>query len=294
MTHQPAATYRLQLHAGFPFAAAQEVLPYFARLGISDLYLSPIWTAVPGSVHGYDVTDHSQIHPELGGQEGFERLAARARELGLSLLLDFVPNHMGIAGGFNPYWEDVLKHGPQSPYAKFFDIDWRAGKLLLPTLGEMYGQVLESGQRRLTYAQGAFRLRYYERLFPLTPASYAALLLEAASGLSGEAREEVTSLAYRAEQLSGAGENYGRESRLLERHLQRLAEQPDILSALQAAAERLDASELDALLRRQHYRLSDWRLALGAGRTLAAVGDSRHHRLRFSGAGGRPFYSAAP
>lgn len=158
----------------------------------------------------------------------------------------------------------------------------------------MYGQVLESGQRRLTYAQGAFRLRYYERLFPLTPASYAALLLEAASGLSGEAREEVTSLAYRAEQLSGAGENYERESRLLERHLQRLAEQPDILSALQAAAERLDASEPDALLRRQHYRLSDWRLALGAGRTLAAVGDSRHHRLRFSGAGGRPFYSAAP
>lgn len=102
MTHQPAATYRLQLHAGFPFAAAQEVLPYFARLGISDLYLSPIWTAVPGSVHGYDVTDHSQIHPELGGQEGFERLAARARELGLSLLLDFVPNHMGIGAALTP------------------------------------------------------------------------------------------------------------------------------------------------------------------------------------------------
>ena len=179
----PRATYRLQLHADFPFRAAQKVLPYLARLGVSDVYLSPIWESAPGSTHGYDVTDHSRIDDDLGGEGAFRRFAARARELGLGVVVDFVPNHMGIQGGHNPYWEDVLRHGQASRYAHFFDISWRPlkraleGKVLLPVLGDQYGRVLERGELRLERDGGQFFLRYYDRRFPLSPRSLWALLV---------------------------------------------------------------------------------------------------------------------
>ncbi|UQX03636.1 malto-oligosyltrehalose synthase [Streptomyces sp. RerS4] len=136
----PTSTYRLQLHPGFPFAAAEAAVPYLASLGVSHLHLSPVLEAVPGSTHGYDVTDHSRVRDELGGEEGLRALAACARAHGLALVLDIVPNHMAVPTPLRlnrPLWE-VLREGPDSPYARWFDIDWRAGggQLLLPVLGE--------------------------------------------------------------------------------------------------------------------------------------------------------------
>ncbi|MGW8730319.1 malto-oligosyltrehalose synthase [Streptomyces sp. NPDC055808] len=160
---QPLATYRLQLQPGFPFAAAEKALPYLAGLGVSHVHLSPVLEAVPGSTHGYDVTDHAKVREELGGESGLRRLAARAREFGLGLILDIVPNHMSAAATHNrPLW-DVLRAGPASPYASWFDIDWEGGdgRVLLPVLAGPLGAELD----RLTVEGDV--LRHGEMRFPL-------------------------------------------------------------------------------------------------------------------------------
>ena len=147
----PRATYRIQFNHGFTFRDAAEIVPYLAELGVSDLYASPYLQARPGSMHGYDITNHEALHPEIGTEADHARLSALLREHGLGHLLDIVPNHMGIAGASNPWWMNVLENGPSSPYARFFDIDWNArspdlqGKVLLPVLGDQYGCVLEAG-----------------------------------------------------------------------------------------------------------------------------------------------------
>ncbi|MFJ7150734.1 malto-oligosyltrehalose synthase [Streptomyces sp. NPDC100445] len=141
----PTATYRLQLQPAFPFAAAAAAVPYLASLGVSHLHLSPVLEAVPGSAHGYDVTDPTRVREELGGEDGLRALARTAREHGLGLVADIVPNHMAMAPRYNlPLWE-VLREGPGSPYAPWFDIDWDAqgGRVLLPVLGGPVGSELE-------------------------------------------------------------------------------------------------------------------------------------------------------
>ena len=142
------ATARLQFHAGFTLDDAVPLVPYLKRLGITHLYASPILKARPGSTHGYDIVDHGQINPELGGEPALRRLHAALRGAGLGLILDIVPNHMGVGGADNPWWLDVLEWGPESNYAGWFDIDWESdrrylqGKLLVPFLGDQYGSVL--------------------------------------------------------------------------------------------------------------------------------------------------------
>ncbi|SEH80837.1 maltooligosyl trehalose synthase [Mycolicibacterium rutilum] len=135
----PLSTYRLQMRGdAFTFADAQKLLDYFAALGVSHLYLSPILTAAEGSTHGYDVTDPTTISPELGGRDGFEQLSRAARDKGLGLIVDIVPNHVGVEKPReNPWWWDVLKHGRSSAYASYFDIDWEldGGRVVLPVLG---------------------------------------------------------------------------------------------------------------------------------------------------------------
>ena len=132
----PRATYRLQFHKDFGFDDARRIVPYLAALGISHVYASPLTMARPGSTHGYDVIDFNRLNPELGDDAAFEALIAELRAHDMGLLLDFVPNHMGV-GSDNPWWLDVLEWGPLSPYATFFDIDWEAsargihGKLTL-------------------------------------------------------------------------------------------------------------------------------------------------------------------
>lgn len=282
-THLPRATYRLQLHRDFPFAAAQKALPYLARLGVTDVYLSPIWASTPGSTHGYDVTDHAAINPELGGMAGLRRLAARARDLGLSLIVDFVPNHMGIQGGHNPYWEDVLTHGQASRYAHFFDISWQPlkraleGKVMLPLLGDQYGRVLERGELKLEREGGRFFLRYWERRLPMSPRSLALLLSEVAPRLAqsvGEsARSELASIARSAASLPRSTspdltdeDRAGRaqEMEVMARRLDVLAEASGpVRSALDAvvAAYNADPARLDTLVSEQNYRLAFWKVA---------------------------------
>ncbi|WP_405805958.1 malto-oligosyltrehalose synthase [Streptomyces sp. NBC_01187] len=161
----PTATYRLQLQPGFPFAAAERAVPYLARLGVSHLHLSPVLRAVPGSTHGYDVTDHGTVREELGGERGLRALSATARAHGLGLVLDIVPNHMAVPEDLrlnHPLWE-LLREGPSSPWARWFDIDWAAGggRVLLPVLGERLHEALP----RMRVEAGT--LRYGEQVFPL-------------------------------------------------------------------------------------------------------------------------------
>ncbi|GAA2630382.1 malto-oligosyltrehalose synthase [Streptomyces axinellae] len=163
----PTATYRLQLQPRFPFAAAERAVPHLAELGVSHLHLSPVLTAVPGSTHGYDLTDHSTVREELGGERGLRALSATARAHGLGLVLDIVPNHMAVPDDLRlnrPLWE-LLREGPASPWAHWFDIDWAAGggRVLLPVLGEPLHDALPRMR-----VEGD-TLRYGELVFPLRP-----------------------------------------------------------------------------------------------------------------------------
>ncbi|WP_406282958.1 malto-oligosyltrehalose synthase [Streptomyces sp. NBC_00209] len=172
----PTATYRLQLQPEFPFRAAEDAVPYLASLGVSHLHLSPVLEAVPGSRHGYDVTDHGRVRAELGGEEGLRRLARTAREHGLGLVLDIVPNHMAADPVHNHALREVLREGPESPYARWFDIDWAAGdgRMLLPVLGgrigdemarmRVDGEVLRYGEQEFPLREGTARLPLPELL----------------------------------------------------------------------------------------------------------------------------------
>ncbi|KOV33637.1 malto-oligosyltrehalose synthase [Streptomyces sp. XY152] len=159
----PTATYRLQLQPGFPFGAAADAVPYVASLGVSHLHLSPVLEAVPGSRHGYDVVDHARVREELGGEEGLRELARTAREHGLGLVVDIVPNHMAMSPRHNRALWEVLRDGPASRHARWFDIDWEAqgGQVLLPVLGGPLGR--EAGHLR---TDGDV-LRYHDHAFPL-------------------------------------------------------------------------------------------------------------------------------
>ncbi len=171
----PRATYRVQLHAGFGFDDAAAIVPYLAKLGISHLYCSPYLQARGGSTHGYDVVDHARVNEELGGAEAHERLLDALRKHGMGHILDIVPNHMAINDSANAWWWDILKHGPHSLYASFFDIDWDPPedklrrKILVPILSDHYGRVLEAGEIRFGYARGEPVARYYEHTLPLAP-----------------------------------------------------------------------------------------------------------------------------
>jgi (1->4)-alpha-D-glucan 1-alpha-D-glucosylmutase len=178
----PVATYRLQFHAKFGFPQAVEIIDYLRDLGISDAYASPLFRAGEGSTHGYDVVDHTVVNPEFGGEGGFRQFAQALRDRDMGLLIDVVPNHMGIDDPNNRHWQDVLENGPGSPYASFFDIDWRPpkeelrNKVLLPFLGDQYGKALESQQLQVAYADGALFLKCYDRRFPLTLRSWPRVL----------------------------------------------------------------------------------------------------------------------
>ncbi|WP_342643693.1 malto-oligosyltrehalose synthase [Rhodoligotrophos ferricapiens] len=163
------ATYRLQFRNGFTFQSAAEIAPYLRRLGVSHVYASPVFAAQSGSTHGYDVTDCNVFDEALGGEAGFRALSAALKAEGLGLILDIVPNHMA-ASPENGWWYDVLKHGQDSRYARFFDIDWTRyeGRVLLPVLGEAYGTVLADGQLSIVNETGEAQIAYYDKRFPLS------------------------------------------------------------------------------------------------------------------------------
>jgi (1->4)-alpha-D-glucan 1-alpha-D-glucosylmutase len=170
----PRATYRVQLHGGFDFDDAAALVPYLVKLGVSHLYCSPYLQARAGSTHGYDIVDHARLNEELGGREGHERLLAALREQGMGHILDVVPNHMAINDSANAWWWDVLRNGPDSPYASFFDIDWdttveRNPRVLVPILSDHYERVLEAGEIQLGFANDEPVVRYHGYTLPLAP-----------------------------------------------------------------------------------------------------------------------------
>jgi (1->4)-alpha-D-glucan 1-alpha-D-glucosylmutase len=189
----PLSTYRVQMHAGFSFAEARAILTYLKKLGIGDFYSSPIFEARTGSMHGYDVTRHDRLNPELGGDEGFARFSSEIQRLGLGLLLDIVPNHMGV-GNDAIWWQDVLENGHASRYAEYFDIDWNPlkpaliNKLLLPILGNQYGIELESKRIQVAVEEGRPLIRYYDHTIPLSPRSLPLLFLERDDAIHGVPR----------------------------------------------------------------------------------------------------------
>src|SRR4051812_44621363 len=180
----PLATYRVQLTADFNFDAAAAIVPYLKALGITHLYASPFMKARKGSTHGYDIVDHTKLNPELGGEAAFERLSWALKQHDLGLILDFVPNHMGVHFADNPWWLDVLEWGPASPHAVSFDIDWdtlpwRArGGVLLPIIGSSYGEALEKSEIELRYdaGEGSFSAWYFEHRLPIAPERYGEML----------------------------------------------------------------------------------------------------------------------
>src|SRR6185312_13412426 len=277
----PSATYRLQFNRDFTFAKADALVDYLADLGISHVYGSPFLKARPGSMHGYDIIDHNKLNPEIGERNDLVALSDRLKQRGMGLVLDFVPNHMGV-GLDNAWWVDVLEWGRLSPYAEFFDIDWRAqrpdlaGKVLLPVLGDQYGVTLAKGEISLAFEAdtGSFSARYYDHRFPISPLAYAEVLREAAvppGGAGGELQRLTNSFA-RLEQSpeEGRRQDIHAEGERLKAALAALAaREPAVASALEQAAARWNGQpgddeswrRLHTLLEAQAYRIAYWRVA---------------------------------
>ncbi|MFP5230192.1 MAG: malto-oligosyltrehalose synthase [Acidobacteriota bacterium] len=276
----PLSTYRLQLHAGFSFADAEAVLPYLQVLGIGDCYASPIFEARPGSLHGYDVTRHDRLNPELGGEEGFARFSAKLRELGMGLLLDIVPNHMGV-GNDSQWWQDVLENGRASQYASYFDIDWNPlnpdmkDKLLLPILGSQYGDELEAKRIQVELADGRLMVRYFDHLVPIAPRTIPVIfpdgeleglgvpqsfrdLLRETAHIPPHETTDANLVAQRRQQLAE-----------LKPRLREALLSTEMQPAIEKALERINGvvgdarsfDQLHELLEQQPYRLAYWRVS---------------------------------
>ena len=270
----PISTYRLQLSAEFDFDAAASVVPYLKALGITHLYASPLTRARKGSAHGYDVIDHTQFNPELGGETGFERLSAALRQHDLGLVLDFVPNHVGVHFADNPWWLDVLEWGPASPHAASFDIDWdqlpyRArGGVLLPIIGSSYGQALENGEIELRYdpTEGSFSAWYFEHRLPIAPERYGEILRMIVRETAADDTASGKAILALASRHQGLRHPNRKEAPVFKAELKAIRGAADIiargLDAYRAGADRpAPTLALHHLLERQHYKLGHWRLA---------------------------------
>jgi (1->4)-alpha-D-glucan 1-alpha-D-glucosylmutase len=288
-SHVPLCTYRLQMNAGFTFDQALRVLPYLKALGITDVYCSPYFGARPGSNHGYDVTDHSRVNPELGGQEAFDAFTDALKEHGMGLVMDIVPNHMSVDASGNAWWAHVLENGPSSPYARFFDIDWSPvkdeleGKVIIPLLGGLYGPVLEAGELGLAFDRGAFRVEYYEHRLPLDPGTYDQVLahepreVEQALGPESPVLHELQSIITAIRHLPPR-DALGREEtaeRMREKEIIKLrtaelaARSPEVAAHIGRAVDLFNGTRgnpasfdlLDRLLGCQAFRLAYWQVA---------------------------------
>jgi (1->4)-alpha-D-glucan 1-alpha-D-glucosylmutase len=270
----PIATYRLQLTADFDFDAAAATVPYLKALGISHLYASPFMKARKGSSHGYDIIDHAKFNPELGGDAGFERLSHALKRHDLGLILDFVPNHVGVHFADNPWWLDVLEWGPASPHAASFDIDWdilpfrsRDG-VLLPILGSSYGEALERGEIELRYdpGEGSFSAWYFDHRLPIAPERYREILRNLVKEAGVEESPAGTHIIELASRYEGLRHPDREEAPGFKAELRDIAGSSEILvRGLEAyrtgPGRAAQALALHHLLERQHYRLGHWRLA---------------------------------
>ncbi len=286
----PISTYRLQLHAGFTFQDARAIIPYLARLGVGDLYCSPYFRACPGSTHGYDICDYGQLNPEIGSEADYDAFSADLASHDMGQILDFVPNHMAVEPVQNKWWRDMLEHGPASPFARFFDVDWSpvktelAGKILLPFLGDHYGHVLERGELKLDFIDGGLVLLYHDVNRPIDPRQYPRVLRLHLDALLADlpaddpALEEFLSVLTALDNLPEAADPDPeriavrlRESRLARERLQRVvASSPRLTRHIEEALRTINGvpgrpesfDELHDLLEAQPYRLAYWKTAL--------------------------------
>ena len=257
MSSKWIATYRLQLHAGFPLSTAQSVLAYLAELGISHVYLSPCLQAVPGSLHGYDVVDPTKISADLGGEQAWNSFVNAARGLKLRILLDIVPNHMS-ASQHNPWWDDVLQHGPFSEFAEFFDIRNPQGRpfcVHICSLAKPYGAALRGGELRIEIAHGKPRVKHYENTWPLGPASWGQLLPAAGERCFGELERLQLIVSPAADDVLAYRRHMARAQQVLAEALE--------AGVLQSAVDRVldDNALFDGVLRQQFYMLHGWKLS---------------------------------
>ncbi len=286
----PLATYRLQFAKDrMTFRDAAAIVPYLDELGISHIYASPYFKTQSGGSNAYAIVDYGQLNPELGGEEQYRPLveALSARKMGQ--IIDIVPNHMSAVPVENRWWTDVLENGPSSPFAAYFDIDWRPVKeqlhdrILLPVLGDQYGQVLERGELKLEYSEGAFFIRYYQTLFPLDPRTYRLILArrmeEFKANLPAESKDlrELESIVTALEHLPERTETETdrvterqREKEVVKDRLRRLVERSlEIADFIRQNVRDFNGTpddprtfdELDKLLDAQVYRLSHWKAA---------------------------------
>lgn len=285
----PLSTYRLQFNNQFHFEHARKLIPYLQELGITHLYSSPILKARKGSQHGYDIIDHNEVNPEVGTEEEFRQLATELKARGMGLLLDIVPNHMGVGYGDNPWWQDVLQNGRTSIYAEFFDIDWEPlkaelrNKVMLPVLGQPYGADLEAGNIKLAWQGGTFVVKYFDKVLPVDPQTIPLIFTSEVSG--GHNSDEQTSAALG--EFNTLINSFGRlpandatapeEIRrrqdgipvLLEQLKHLASESPTVRQQIDAAiggmngdpAHRQSFDGLHELLEKQAYRLAFWRVS---------------------------------
>jgi (1->4)-alpha-D-glucan 1-alpha-D-glucosylmutase len=287
--HIPTATYRLQFHKDFRFENALEIVGYLRDLGITDVYASPIFRARAGSMNRYDVVDHSEIDNALGGAKAFDKLSAALRAHGMGLILDVVPNHMGIGEPSNGWWMDVLENGQGSSYAAYFDIEWQPAnphlenKVLLPILEDQYGNVLEDGKLNLVYEDGAFFIHYYEAKLPIAPRTYSAILTPQSERLAEtlgrdaaqllELQSILTAISHLPLRTEADPERLAerrREKEIIKRRIAALCQKSaEARNALAATVRQFNGNVgdprsfdlLDQLLDAQPFRLSFWRVA---------------------------------
>ena len=260
------ATYRLQFHRSFTFSDATALVPYISKLGVSHIYASPIMEARPGSAHGYDIVNHDRLNPELGGEEDFAALVDALHLHDMGLILDFVPNHMAVGGADNAWWLDVLEWGWDSPFAEYFDINWRATRpdlkerVLLPILGDQYGVVLENGEIEVRFDAelGSFSAWYFTHRLPISPHTYPSVLTQGGKPLA-QLAADFGALSYHEPRESTAQ---------LKLRLAEGARDPAIACAIASALTRVNGRKgqpesflgLHRLLEAQAYRIADWRV----------------------------------
>jgi (1->4)-alpha-D-glucan 1-alpha-D-glucosylmutase len=282
----PVSVYRLQFNSSFTFKDAARLVPYLYELGITDCYSSPYFKARPGSMHGYDITDHNALNPELGTKKEYQDFTRQLKKYEMGQILDIVPNHMAIFD--NPKWQDVLENGPSSMHARYFDIDWNPfktelnQKVLLPILEDLYGNVLENGQITLCFEQGAFHVNYQAYRLPVGPKTSVAVLEPCLIKLKESLSEKdadylelqsittaCRNLPDRSETGSERIDERHREKEIIKRRLAELCSKNKTIkltidevtkSFNGAAGDSSSFGKLHDLLEKQAYRLSYWRV----------------------------------
>jgi (1->4)-alpha-D-glucan 1-alpha-D-glucosylmutase len=287
----PISTYRLQFNREFTFCDAAKLVPYLAQLGISHCYASPYLRARPGSMHGYDIIDHNALNPEIGTPEDYDHFVSELHRHGMGQILDIVPNHMGVMGSDNSWWLDVLENGQASTFAEFFDIDWDPikdelqGKVLVPILGDQYGNVLENGELKLTFdvERGEFSIYYHQHRFPINPVEYPRILgfrIQDIEEKLGPTHDDVlelqsikTAFSHLPTSQNITPEKMAERTREREVQKRRLAalcaRSVEIKTFLEAHVQILNGTvgeprsfdALHELIKAQSYRLAQWRVA---------------------------------